>query len=223
MVTESEPAQSDRPITVVLADDHAVVRSGLRVLLDAEPDLDVIAETEDRTGTARTVRLRCPRVLVLDLRMPGASPSSDIPEYLESSPETSIVILTMDNDPITAREMLRAGAGGYVLKQAAERQLVEAIRAVAAGGAYINPELGAALAKGPTDSVEGLSERERMLISLLAMGHTNREIGERLHLSVRAVEVNRSRLQKRLGLGARPDLVRFALENRLIEPGAAAD
>ncbi len=208
-------------ITVVLADDHAVVRSGLRVLLDAETDLDVIAETDDRTSTARSVRLRRPRVLVLDLRMPGAAPASDIPEYLESSPRTGIVVLTMDNDPITAREMLRAGAGGYVLKQAAERQLVEAIRTVAGGGGYINPELGAALAKGQADSVEGLGDRERTLLALLALGHTNREIGERLHLSVRAVEVNRSRLQKRLGLDGRPQLVRFALENRLIEPQPA--
>ncbi len=214
-------SDGDHSITVVLADDHAVVRSGLRVLLDAEPDLDVIAETEDRRSTARTVRLRRPKVLVLDLRMPGASPSADIPEYLESSPGTGIVVLTMDNDPITAREMLRAGAGGYVLKQAAERQLVEAIRTVAAGGAYIHPELGAALAMGQADSVEGLSKRERTLVALLALGHTNREIGERLHLSVRAVEVNRSRLQKRLGLEGRPDLVRFALENRLIEPEPA--
>ena len=211
----------DDSITVVLADDHAVVRSGLRVLLDAEPDFDVIAETEDRRSTARSVRLRRPKVLVLDLRMPGAAPATDIPEYLESSPGTGIVVLTMDNDPITAREMLRAGAGGYVLKQAAERQLVEAIRTVAAGGGYIHPELGAALAKGQGDSVEGLSERERSLLALLALGHTNREIGDSLHLSVRAVEVNRSRLQKRLGLDGRPDLVRFALENRLIEPQPA--
>ena len=211
----------DDSITVVLADDHAVVRSGLRVLLDAEPDFDVIAETEDRRSTARSVRLRRPKVLVLDLRMPGAAPATDIPEYLESSPGTAIVVLTMDNDPITAREMLRAGAGGYVLKQAAERQLVEAIRTVAAGGGYIHPELGAALAKGQGDSVEGLSKRERSLLALLALGHTNREIGDSLHLSVRAVEVNRSRLQKRLGLDGRPDLVRFALENRLIEPEPA--
>ncbi len=211
----------DGSITVVLADDHAVVRGGLRVLLDAEPDLEVIAETEDRRSTARSVRLRRPTVLVLDLRMPGAAPAADIPEYLQSSPGTSIVVLTMDNDPITAREMLRAGAGGYVLKQAADRQLVEAIRNVASGGGYIHPELGAALAKGQADSAEGLSERERSLLALLALGHTNRDIADRLHLSVRAVEVNRSRLQKQLGLEGRPDLVRFALENRLIEPEPA--
>ncbi len=211
----------DGSITVVLADDHAVVRGGLRVLLDAEPDLEVIAETDDRRSTARSVRLRRPEVLVLDLRMPGAAPAADIPEYIESSPGTAVVVLTMDNDPITAREMLRAGAGGYVLKQAAERQLVEAIRTVASGGGYIHPELGAALAKGQADSAEGLSERERTLLALLALGHTNREIADRLHLSVRAVEVNRSRLQRRLGLEGRPELVRFALENRLIEPEPA--
>ena len=211
----------DGSITVVLADDHAVVRGGLRVLLDAEPDLEVIAETDDRRSTARSVRLRRPEVLVLDLRMPGATPAADIPEYIESSPGTAVVVLTMDNDPITAREMLRAGAGGYVLKQAAERQLVEAIRTVASGGGYIHPELGAALAKGQADSAEGLSERERTLLALLALGHTNREIADRLHLSVRAVEVNRSRLQRRLGLEGRPGLVRFALENRLIEPEPA--
>ncbi|MFN8161950.1 MAG: response regulator transcription factor [Solirubrobacterales bacterium] len=207
----------DGAITIVLADDHAVVRGGLKMLLDAEPDLDVIAETEDRRSTQRTVRLRRPRVLVLDLRMPGASPSTDIPGYLELSPETAIVVLTMDDDPITAREMLRAGASGYVLKQSAERQLVEAIRAAAAGRAYINPELGAELAKGAEDPLERLSDRERKLLELAALGHTNKEIGERLHFSTRAVEVKRSRLQKTLGIESRTALVRFALEHRLIE------
>jgi two-component system response regulator NreC len=165
------------------------------------------------------VRDRRPDVLVLDLQMPGAEPSRDIEALRESVPSTAIVVLTMQNDPRTARELLRAGAGGYVLKQAAERNLTAAIRAAAGGGSYIDPELGGALAKLESDPLQDLSERERELLRLLALGHTNREIGEQLFLSVRAIEVNRAKLLRRLGIESRPDLVRFAIDNGIIESG----
>ena len=206
------------PIRIVLADDHSVIRSGLRVLLDRETGLEVVGEAEDAAGAVRMVEKRNPDVLVLDLQMPGAAPLEDVPRLLDAHPGLSIVVLTMRNDPLTAREMLRAGASGYVLKQAADVQLVEAIRAAAAGGAYINPALGAALATVDRDPVAQLSERDRQLLRLAALGHTNREIGERLFLSVRAIEVNRSQLQSKLGIKSRPELVRFAVANRLIEP-----
>jgi two-component system response regulator NreC len=206
-------------ITVVLADDHNVIRAGLRRMLEAEADLRVIGEAADASSTAKLVEDRRPEVLVLDLQMPGAEPRQDIPRLRATVPDTAIVVLTMQKDPRGARDLLRAGAAGYVLKQAADRQLREAIRTAAGGGSFIDPELGAALAKLEADPLEYLGEREIELLRLVALGHTNREIGEQLFLSVRAIEVNRAKLLERLGLDSRPDLVRFAIANGVIEAG----
>ena len=208
-----------KQITVVLADDHNMIRAGLRAMLEAEEDLRVIGEAADAPGAQKLVRDRRPDVLVLDLQMPGAEPAQDVPALREEVPGTAIVVLTMQNDPRRARELLRAGASGYVLKQAAERQLTAAIRSAAAGGSYIDPELGARVAQLGADPLESLGDRDRELLRLLALGHTNREIGERLYLSVRAVEVNRAKLLEKLGLETRPDLVRFAIANGVIEAG----
>lgn len=209
----------EKEITVVLADDHNVIRSGLRALLEVEDDLRVIGEAADAPGAQKLVRDRRPDVLVLDLRMPGAEPVNDIPALREEVPATRIVVLTMQSDPRRARELLQAGASGYVLKQAAERQLTAAIRAAADGGSYIDPELGGLVAQLGADPLEALGERDRELLRLLALGHTNREIGEKLYLSVRAVEVNRAKLLEKLGLGTRPELVRFAIANGLVDAG----
>lgn len=206
-----------KQITVVLADDHNVIRSGLRAMLEVESDLRVIGEAADAPAAQKLVRDRRPDVLVLDLQMPGAEPASDVPRLREEAPETAIVVLTMQSDPRRARELLRAGASGYVLKQAAERQLTAAIRAAAGGGSYIDPELGGQVAQLGADPLESLGERDRALLRLLALGYTNREIGEQLYLSVRAVEVNRARLLEKLGLETRPDLVRFAIANGVID------
>lgn len=211
----------EQQITVVLADDHNLIRAGLRAMLEAEDGLRVIGEAADAPAARKLVHDRRPDVLVLDLQMPGAEPASDVPKLREEAPETAIVVLTMQADPRRARELLRAGAAGYVLKQAAERQLTAAIHSAAAGGSYIDPELGGAVAQLGADPLEQLGERERQLLRLLALGHTNREIGEQLYLSVRAVEVNRAKLLEKLGLETRPDLVRFAIANGLIETGGA--
>jgi two-component system, NarL family, response regulator NreC len=209
-------------ITVVLADDHNVIRAGLRAMLEAQPDLRVIGEAADAGAASKLVEDRRPDVLVLDLQMPGAEPKSDIPRLREEAADTAIVVLTMQNDPRSARDLLRAGAAGYVLKQAAERQLGEAIRAAARGDSYIDPELGGALAKLEADPLEALSERELELLRLVALGFTNREIGEQLFLSVRAIEVNRSKLLEKLGIESRPELVQFAIASGVIEPGGDA-
>ncbi len=213
---EASPEQ----ITVVLADDHNLIRAGLRGMLEAQADLRVIGEAADAAGAAKLVEDRRPDILVLDLQMPGADPREDVPRLRQSSPGTSIVVLTMQNDPRGARDMLRAGASGYVLKQAAERQLGDAIRIAAGGGSYIDPELGGAMAKLEADPLESLSERELELLRLVALGFTNREIGDQLYLSVRAVEVNRAKLFEKLGIESRPELVRFAIANGIIETGA---
>ena len=213
--------ERNQQITVVLADDHTVIRAGLRSMLEAEDGLRVIGEGADTASAVRLTQDRRPDVLVLDLQMPGANPVRDIEGLRESAPATAIVILTMQSDPRKARELLRAGAAGYVLKQAAERNLSEAIRIAAGGGSYIDPELGGAIAKLESDPLDDLSRRERELLRLLALGHTNREISEQLFLSVRAIEINRSKLLEKLGVESRPDLVRFAIANGVIAAGDA--
>ncbi|HVW47564.1 MAG TPA: response regulator transcription factor [Solirubrobacterales bacterium] len=205
--------------TVVLADDHNVIRAGLRAMLEAEPDLRVIGEAADAAAAAKLVEDRRPDVLVLDLNMPGADPREDIPRLRELSPHSAIVVLTMQSDPRTARDLLKAGAAGFVLKQAAERNIGEAIRTAAAGGSYVDPRLGGEMAKLEADPLDDLSERELELLRLVALGHTNREIGEQLFLSVRAIEVNRAKLMEKIGVESRPELVRFAIANRVIEAG----
>ena len=212
--------QSPEAITIVLADDHMVVRSGLRMLLEAEPDMEVLAEAGDVEAAQRYVLGHKPTVLVLDLNMPGGSSLEAIPRIAERSPETAVVVLTMQQDPAFAREALRAGARGYVVKHAAGDELVQAIRAAAGGGTWLNPELGARMAaapEGPTGALAELSEREIDVLRLIALGHTNNEIAEQLFLSVRTVETHRARIQQKLGSSTRAELVRYALDHDLIE------
>jgi two-component system, NarL family, response regulator NreC len=208
------------PITIVLADDHSVVRSALRMLLDSEEDLEVVAEAGDVESAQRYVLGHRPSVLILDLNMPGGSSLEAIPTLLETSPDTAILVLTMQEDPASAREALSAGARGYVLKHAAGSELVQAIRAAAGGGTWLNPDLGARMAAappGPAGTLAELSEREIDVLRLIALGHTNNEIAEQLYLSVRTVETHRARIQQKLDLSTRAELVRFALDHNLVD------
>lgn len=205
-------------ITIVIADDHGVVRAGLRLLLEAEQGFEVVAEAEDVASARRYVRSRRPTVLVLDLNMPGESSLAAIPALREEAPKTQIVVLTMQDDPAFAREALKAGAAGYVLKRSAEDELIEAVRLAARGESYINPQLGVRLVvEPPPGPPDGLSEEEVEILRLVALGHTNAEIGERLFLSGRTVETHRIRLQRRLELETRADLVRYVLDRGLLE------
>ena len=210
----------DSRTTVVIADDHEVVRSGLRGLLEAEPDLEVTGEARDVRTTMTFVRAQQPGVLVLDLNMPGESSLGAIPDLLEASPGTAIVVLTMQSDPAFAREALRAGARGYVLKEAANAELVQAIREAMAGRTYLQPQLGARLAAAPAEPdgpEHDLSERECEVLRLIALGHTNAEIAEQLYLSVRTVESHRAHIQQKLRLSTRAELVRYALDHGMME------
>jgi two-component system response regulator NreC len=201
-------------ITIVVADDHAVVRGGLRRLLDAEPDLHVVAEAGDVDETKERVAEHRPGILLLDLHMPGGGSLPALRAIREASPETGILILTMQDDPGYAREAMLRGARGYVLKEAEEADLLHAVRTVAAGATYLQPELGARLLTGSTP----LTEREREVLRLLALGHTNVETADRLHLSVRTVETHRANIQSKLGSTNRAELVRHALDTGLITP-----
>ncbi len=211
------PAASQDTIRIVLADDHAVVRSGLRMLLDSESDFEVVAEAGDLESAQRYVRGHRPAVLVLDLNMPGGSSLETIPAIREHTPETQIVVLTMQQEPAFARRALSAGAIGYVLKEAADDEPVEAIRRAARGESYLNPRLGARLASEPLPGPpDDLSVREVDVLRLIALGHTNAEIAERLYLSVRTVETHRAHIQQKLSLSSRAELVRYALKRGLI-------
>jgi two-component system response regulator NreC len=207
----------DPQTTIVIADDHAVVRSGLRMLLDAEPDFAVVADAGDVAAARREIERHSPAILVLDLHMPGDSSLSAMPALRRSAPDTQIVVLTMQEDPAFAREAIASGARGYVLKEAADTALVEAIRTVAGGGTYLQPELGARLLGEPAGGDSGaLTPRETEVLRLIALGHTSAEIAESLFLSVRTVETHRSNIHGKLKLSRRADLVRYALERRLI-------
>jgi two-component system response regulator NreC len=209
----------DDVITIVIADDHQVVRSGLRMLLEAEEGFEVLAEAGDVPTTERRVRAYHPRVLVLDLNMPGESSLPAIPRIREASPETQIVVLTMQNDPAFAREALRSGAVGYVLKEAADGELVQAVKLAAEGRTYLNPELGARLAAEPPEPAgppDDLSLREIEVLKLIALGHTNSEIAGNLYLSVRTVESHRAHIQQKTRRTTRAELVSYAREHGLL-------
>jgi two-component system response regulator NreC len=219
--TVSDDSDNRVHIRLLVADDHAVVRSGLRMLLDAEEDLEVVAEAGDIEETRRYVLGHKPDVLVLDLNMPGEASLSAIPGLRDEHPDTQIVVLTMQNDPAFAREALRAGALGYVLKEAADAELVQAVRQAAEGRTYLNPELGARVAAAPPEDAgppDDLTEREVEVLRLIALGHTNAEIGKQLYLSVRTVESHRAHIQQKLSRTTRAELVRYALDHQLLEP-----
>lgn len=209
---------SERSIRVVIADDHAVVRRGLRQVLEADGGFDVVAEAGDIESARRYVRGHRPDVLVLDLNMPGGSSLDSIPEIRTECPDTQIVVLTMQDEPAYARHALGAGALGYVLKESAESELVEAIRRAAVGDTYLNPRLGARVAAEPPAGLpDGLSEREVDVLRMIALGHTNAEIAEELYLSIRTVETHRAHIQQKLRLGSRAELVRYALDHKLVD------
>jgi two-component system response regulator NreC len=209
---------NSRPLRIAIADDHAVVRSGLHMLLDDEAGFEVVAEAADVGAAKRAVLGHKPDVLVLDLNMPGEPSLAAIPEFAVIAPAMSIVVLTMQDEPAFAREALANGARGYVLKHAAGTELIEAIRTAIAGGTYLNPALGARLATEDMrePAANGLSARETEVLRLIALGHTNGEIAERLFLSVRTIETHRAHIQSKLRLSSRAELVRYALDHGLL-------
>lgn len=206
-------------ISVVVADDHPVVRSGLRALLEGQENLEVLGEAADADEALRQVRSLKPDILVLDLAMPGTPPIDSIPSLLEASERTRIVVLTMQSEPAYARAALRAGAGGYILKEAAQNTLVDAIGQVAGGATYVTPELGVRLAREPEHEGPpgGLSEREAQVLGLVALGNTNQVIAETLFVSVRTVEAHRTHIQQKMRFESRAELVRYALDHGLVK------
>jgi two-component system, NarL family, response regulator NreC len=208
-------------IQVVVVDDHAVVRSGLRLLLAAEGDLEVVGEAGDAREAVFEVRAHKPDVILLDVVMPGESGIEAVPKLLREAPDAKVLVLSMQDDPNYVREAFAAGASGYVLKEAADAEVVDAIRQVAAGGRYVHPVLGArmvaaeAAAQAEAES-DPLSDREREVLRLLALGHTNQEIAKQLFISVRTAETHRAHIMRKLRLDTRAELVRYAIERGLL-------
>jgi two-component system response regulator NreC len=200
-------------VKIALADDHAVVRTGLRMLLQSEPDLHVVGEAGTLEEIVELVERAEPEVLLLDLHMKGGASLDLIPALAE---RTYVLVLTMQDDPGYARTAMRGGARGYVLKEAEDSELLQAVRTVAAGGTFLAPELGGRLLAGSSD-VE-LTEREREILRMIALGHTNAEIAERLFLSLRTVETHRANIHRKLGTDSRAELVKHALEQGLVRP-----
>ncbi len=209
-------------IRVLIVDDHAVVRTGLRHVLDAESDIETVGEAGDAREAVFEARLQKPDVVLIDVVMPGKSGIEVTPELLKESPASRVLVLSMQDDPSYVREAFAVGASGYVLKEAAGSELVTAVREVARGGRYVHPELGARLieaeAKARADAeLDPLSEREREVLRLLALGHTNQEIAKKLYISVRTAETHRAHIMQKLRLTTRAELVRYALERGLLD------
>lgn len=216
-------------ISVVIVDDHAVVRSGLKLLLEAEGDIEVVGEAGNLRDAVFRARSAKPDVILMDIVMPGGSGIEATPAVLKEAPDAKVLILSMQDDPSYVREAFAAGASGYVLKEAADDEVVAAVREIAGGGRYVNPALGAKLVAAEAEAqaraeADPLSEREREVLRLLALGHTNQEIAGTLFISVRTVETHRAHIMQKLRLSTRAELVRYAIDQGLLEspPGELA-
>lgn len=216
-VPDPTPDAATGPIRIVLADDHAVMRQSLRMLLDGEADLDVIAEIDSLGSVMGQVRARRPDVLVLDLGMPDQGSGIEALARLSRElRDTNIVVLTMNDDPSFARRALDNGAVGLVLKEMADSDLPPAVRRAWRGERYLSPLIAAKL--GETGARDKLTPREREVLRLIALGHTSVEIAEKLGLSPRTIETHRARIHRKLGLSTRAQLVHYALQHELLKP-----
>jgi DNA-binding NarL/FixJ family response regulator len=219
-------------IRVLIADDHAVLRAGLKLLINARPDMEVVGEAGDGPGTVRSAQATAPDVVLLDLAMPGARFTQTIEQLARVAPGSRVLVLTMHDDPVYMQAALRAGVSGYIVKKAADIELLTAIRAVHHGRTFVDltrpgePPPGAELGRVTRDLPAGgqakpLSQREAEVLRLLAQGHTNQEAADRLAVSVKTIETHRKRLSDKLGLKSRAQLFRFAVEVGLLEGDAA--
>jgi two-component system response regulator NreC len=210
-------------VRVLIVDDHAVVRSGLRLLLAAEEGIEPVGEAGNARDGVFQARALKPDVILLDVVMPDQTGIEVLPQLTHENPQAKVLVLSMQDDPHYVREAFAAGASGYVLKEAADAEVVDAIREVARGGRYVHPELGARLVAAEVDerrreADDPLSEREREVLRLLALGHTNQEIAKMLYISVRTAETHRAHIMQKLGLQTRAELVRHAIDRGLLAP-----
>jgi DNA-binding NarL/FixJ family response regulator len=214
-----------KPIRIVVADDHAVLRAGLIALLNNEPDMEVVGQAGDGAAALRVAQAVQPDVILLDINMPGVNGLEALDELHRSVPQSRVLVLTMHDDETYLRQVLASGGSGYVLKQAADKELLSAIRTVQSGGMFLHPAHAQALLAHPSgretasaqhEQLAQLSDRELEVLRLIALGYSNKEIAEMLFLSVKTVETYKARLMEKLGLTTRAALVRFALQQGLL-------
>jgi two-component system response regulator NreC len=217
-------------IKVLIADDHSVLRSGLRLLLGAQSDIDVVGEAADGVDVSAKARELRPDIVLLDLSMPGPPSGDVIREILRTSPKTRVLVLTMHDDAAYLRSAMSAGASGYLVKKAADSELMSAIRAVHAGRTFVDLTETAGLRPlslpgkigGQWQPPKKLSRREREVLKLLAQGHSNQQVADKIRLSVKTVETYRTRLSEKLGLKGRAELYRFAAESGILDTESVA-
>jgi len=207
------------PIRVMIVDDHAVLRSGLRLVIEREDGLEVAGEAGTAEDAVRSFERLRPNLVLMDLEMPGMGGLAGVERFQELHPEVSVLVLSMHGEADDVRRAFEAGALGYVLKTAADEELIRAIRAVSGGERYLHPSLGAVLAQPPQPrgAVDELSTREREVLRLLALGHTNQEIAQQLYVSVRTVESHRAHIMTKLRAASRAEMVRHAIAGGLLE------
>ncbi len=212
----------DGKIRVLIVDDHAVLRSGLHLLLDAQSDIEVVGEAGDVKEAVFETRDKQPDVVLMDVVMPGQTGIEGVPLVLKEAPEAKVLVLSMQDDPRYVHEAFAAGAAGYILKEAVDAEVVGAIQRVAAGDHYVHPALGARLVAAEAkakarEEADPLSDREREVMRLLALGHTNQEIAKMLYISVRTAETHRAHIMQKLRLSTRAELVRHAIDQGLLD------
>ncbi|MGB7267343.1 MAG: response regulator transcription factor [Terracidiphilus sp.] len=214
----------------MIADDHAILRAGLRMLVNAQPDMEVVSEAPDGEKAVQTARETRPDVALLDLTMPRVGGMKALEKMTRDCRETRVIVLTMHDDPAYLRSALAAGASGYLLKRAVDAELIAAIRAVHRGGIFVDPRLTNVLVQDvlakrsiktdPARPVNILSQRELQVLTLVARGYTSAEIAKQISVGVKTVETYRSRLAQKLGLRTRRDVIRFAVQMGLLTPEA---
>jgi two-component system response regulator NreC len=212
----------------MIADDHAILRAGLRMLVNAQADMEVVSEASDGEKAVQTARKTKPDVALLDLTMPRVGGMRALQEMVRACRETRVLVLTMHDDPAYLRSALAAGGAGYLLKRAVDAELIAAIRAVHRGGIFVDPRLANILVRdvlakrgtkaGPTRPLNILSQRELQVLTLVARGYTSAEIAKQIFVGVKTVETYRSRLAEKLGLRTRSDVIRFAVQMGLLTP-----
>jgi DNA-binding NarL/FixJ family response regulator len=206
------------PLRILLADDHAIVRQGLKLLIDSQPEMNVIGEAADGDAVVAKAQALRPDVVLMDISMPGTNGLAATRALKQRQPGIVVLVLTRHDDETYLQELLRAGASGYVLKQSPPPQLLQAIRAVAAGGIYLDPAITARVADGLLDrrdegsrAAAAISDRESEVLRLVAVGHSNKEIADRLNISIKTVEVHKANAMRKLGLTGRVDLIRYGV------------
>jgi two-component system response regulator NreC len=216
-----------KKIRVLIADDHTIVREGIRMILTAQPDIEVVGEAANGQEAIDLTRKLRPDVVVMDISMPGVSGINATKAIKAEMPEVNVLALTMHEDETYVFQLLKAGASGYVLKRGAASDLVNAVRAASKGEAFLYPSVAKAVVQDYLQRVEageererwdGLTQREREILKLIAEGYTNQEIAQKLYISVKTVQTHRAHILEKLGLHDRTELVRYAIRKGLIEP-----